>query len=148
MATHFFPSAYTLTAPLVIGPRLTPALIIALNTDIYGTISAEIVGFDEGPRARLSYMIDTSFGSAAYEAADLSVAPLYADDTPGDIVRRGIATICSFLVAEAEGYQATMGAEEPADGWYFDARVAEWAYLNADELSLAEMQLRGEAEED
>jgi hypothetical protein len=133
---------YVLTAPLSIGPRLMPSIAIDPGRETGGRLSAEIIGYDEGPRARIAYFID--FPGGEYYGNDISVSPLYADHTPGEIIREGIAVLCSFLAAEAESYQATMGASEPADGWLFSATVAEWAYLNSDELAMAGMELRGE----
>lgn len=139
---------YALTAPLCIGPRLMPAVIVAQDTDTYGTISAQISGYDERPRprAKISYFID--FPGGEYYGNDISVSPLYTDDKPGEIIRRGMATLCGFLTAEAEAYRATMGEHEPADGfWLFSAEVAEWAYLNSDELAQAELELKDDNED-
>jgi hypothetical protein len=135
---------YVLTSPLAIGPRLMPAAIIAPGTDTYGTISVEIDSYDEGPAAVIHYFIDTP--STVYEATDVRIRPLYTDDTPSDIAARAIATLCSFLGAEAEGYQfsGNMGANEPRDGWFFSAEIAEWAYLNSDELGMLRDEIEGD----
>jgi hypothetical protein len=134
-------TTYELTTPLSIGPRLMPSLAIDPGSETGGRISAEIIGY-EGLRARVSYFID--FPGGEYYGNDVRLSPMYTDYTSGEIVREGIAVLCSFLTAEAEAYQATMGAREPADGWRFSAEVAEWAYLNSDELAMVEMWLRGE----
>lgn len=135
---------YVLTRPLAIGPRLMPALIVAQGTDTYGTISAEVFSYEEGPEAIIRYVIDT--GGHEYVRADLTVRPLYSDDTPSTIVRRALATLCSFLGAEAERYTGSgnMGANEPVDGWLFDAKVAEWAYLNSDDLAMLRDEIEGD----
>jgi hypothetical protein len=138
-------TTYELTSPLSIGPRLMPSIAIDPGSETGGRISAEISGYDEGPRARISYFID--FPGGEYYGNDIRLSPLYIDYTPGVIVREGIATLCGFLMAEAEAYQATMGAREPADGWLFSAEVAAWAYLNSDELAMAELELRGDDQE-
>ena len=135
---------YVLTAPLAIGPRLMPALIVAQGTDTYGTISAEVSHYDEGPSAVIRYVIDTS--GSEYERADVTVRPVYSDDTPSTLVRRGLATLCSFLAAEAEAYAGSgnMGANEPVDGWLFGPEVAEWAYLNSDEIAMLRDEIEGD----
>jgi hypothetical protein len=135
---------YVLTTPLEIGPRLMPSIAIDPGSETGGRISAEIIGYDEGPRAKISYFVD--FPGGEYYGNDVSVSPLYADSAPADIVREGIATLCRFLTAEAEAYQGSgnMGANEPIDGWLFSPEVAEWAYLNSGELAMAELELRGD----
>lgn len=52
----------------------------------------------------------------------------------GRQAREVIASVLSFLRADADSYRRTMGATPPPDGWVFNARVAEWAYLNDSEL--------------
>lgn len=135
--------SYVLTDPLSIGPRLMPSIAIDLGSETGGRISAEITGRD-GSRPRISYFID--FPGGEYYGNDVRVSPRYADGTPGEIVREAIATLCGFLAAEADAYTGSgnMGANEPDDGWLFSATVAEWAYLNSDEITMAELELRGD----
>jgi hypothetical protein len=136
---------YVLNAPLSIGPRLMPSAEVDPGAQTGGRLSAEIIGFEPSGRARLRYFID--FPGGTYEGSDITMSPMYADREPGDIVRGGIATLCAFLSAEAEAYAGSgnMGANEPADGWMFSAEVAEWAYLNSDELSMLGLELDEQA---
>jgi len=137
-------TAYTLTSPLVIGPRLMPALLVAQGTDTYGTISGEIDSYD-GERFVLRYVIDTS--GHVFERADVRSAVCYPDSVnPSDVLRSMMGALVSFLGAEAEAYAGSgnMGANEPADGWMFSPEIAEWAYLNADELSMLRDEIEGE----
>lgn len=126
---------YVLTAPLIITSRLMPGIRVG-----DGTVHAEVYSFEPDGRANLRYVIDYPGGE--YIRADVSVGPMYADD-PTAIVREGIRTVLSFLSAEAEQYAGSgqMGTAVPADGWLFSAEVAEWAYLNSDEISMAEIEL-------
>jgi hypothetical protein len=133
---------YALTAPLIIGPRLAPAVRIAPGTDTGGIITAEILAYGEGPHALLRYAIDMP-GGASYEGDDLKLAMLFTDDEDADIVARGIAVLCGFLGAEAEAYAGSgrMGTATPPDGWLFNPAVAEWAYLNADEIAALQEEI-------
>ncbi len=61
----------------------------------------------------------------------------------GRQAREVIASVLSFLRAEAEGYRRPMGASPPPDGWIFNAVVAEWAYLNDSEFDAVADLLAG-----
>jgi hypothetical protein len=61
----------------------------------------------------------------------------------GRQAREAIASVVSFLCADAESYRRTMGAAAPPDGWIFNAVVAEWAYLNDSELGTVAALLAG-----
>jgi len=63
----------------------------------------------------------------------------------GRQAREVIASVLSFLSAEAEGYRRTMGAASPPDGWIFNAVVAEWAYLNDSECDAVHADLLANA---
>ena len=52
----------------------------------------------------------------------------------GRQARDALAAVVPFLLADAESYRRTMGANPPTDGWIFNAAVAEWSYLNDAEL--------------
>jgi hypothetical protein len=135
---------YTLTSPLVIGPRLMPAVIVALDTETYGTISAEIDHHD-GERYVLHYVIDTS--GETFEGTDLrSGACRFVDGDHDAQLRSMVGALLSFLGAEADRYGAWMdsGDATPAGGWSFGEGIAEWAYLNSDELTLLREQIEGD----
>jgi len=52
-------------------------------------------------------------------------------------------TLLSFLDNEADVYTGSgeMGTAEPADGWGWDVKVAEWCYLNSDALGMARVEI-------
>ncbi|WP_431881849.1 hypothetical protein [Micromonospora chalcea] len=114
---------------MIITSRLMPGMTVG-----DGTISIEISGRD-GDRAAFRYYIDTPAGEL-HAGDDIRSATL-TGQTPDELIRAGMAALLSFLSAESESYQSTMGERAPADGWSFSAQVAEWAYLNADEISMA-----------
>jgi len=134
-------TSYVLTAPLSIGPRLIPSIAIDPERATGGRLSAWITGYD-GDKARVSYFVD--FPGGEYYGNDVALSPRATRLEPGETIREALAVLCGYLTAEAEAYQATMGASEPVDGWLFSAAVAEWAYLNSDELSMAALDLRGD----
>lgn len=128
---------YTLTDPMIITSRLMPGIRVG-----DAVISIELASIDNGEgRARYRYHIDTPAGEI-YTAEDIST-PRF--DGPDRGTREAAEALVSFLSAEAEAYESTMGTAEPVDGWLFNAAVAEWAYLNSDEISCAEMDLNPDA---
>jgi hypothetical protein len=136
-------SEITVAWPLVIGPRLMPAVMFGQGTDTYGTVSVEIDHYD-GERYVMRYVIDT--GGGAYEAADIRSAVCMPDD--GDLsllVRHMTGALLAYLEDEAERYEAFMRSGEPVplSGWSFSESVAEWAYLNSDEIAVARDALDG-----
>lgn len=129
---------YTLTAPLRITPRLMPGMRIG-----DATLSVEIIGHDGG-RNIIGYALD--YPGGAYEAQDVTIPPR-RDDSPESIIREALRTILVFLDAAAEQYAGSgrMGTTEPADGWIFPVTVAEWSYINSDEIAMAIIDLEESA---
>jgi hypothetical protein len=138
-------TTYTLTSPLVIGPRLMPALIFGLDTDTYGTISAEIDSYD-GERYVLRYVIDTS--GETYEAADIRTGVTMPTDDDGALsmtLRSLFGALLAYLDNEAVRYSIWMrsGDAQPSEGWSFSEGVAEWAYVHAEGIGEARMEIEG-----
>jgi hypothetical protein len=137
---------YTLTAPMSIGPRLMPAVIIGQDTDTYGTVHIEIDHYD-GQRYVGHYVIDTS--GETYEATDIrtGVTMPTDDDAALSLTLRSLTgALLSFLGNEADRYRAWMGSgdAQPHEGWSFTEGIAEWAYLNEDEIAMAREEIEGE----
>jgi hypothetical protein len=129
---------YVLTAPLQISARLLPAVRVA-----DGWLSVEAVSW-EAHRLQWSIYIDTPAGEIYAGEAELGTVGAKAD---GDGARQALATLLSFLSAEAEAYQfLDRGNTEPDDGWIFNAATAEWAYCNSDEISIMQCLIEGEEE--
>ena len=58
--------------------------------------------------------------------------------------RGGLASLLSFLGAAAEAYGYTMRTGRESDNaGLFPAEIAEWAYINADEISMAAFEYEG-----
>jgi hypothetical protein len=115
-----------------------------------GVVHAEIDHYD-GQRFVLRYLIEHPGG--LYEAADVrsrvigeADAEAADDDAMSALLRSLMGALLAYLGAEAEAYRRTMGAEPPADGWSFDVQVAEWAYLNIDDLAFMQGELEYDAE--
>lgn len=115
-----------LRSPLVIGPRLLPALRIG-DSWVYVTPEApDLSGALH--RTIFRVIVDTPDGEI-YNDADLNVV---TQDDPSDTVREAMRSALSFLRYEGDRYLS--GPDE--DGWLFNTAVAEWAYQNEDELSI------------
>lgn len=135
---------YTLTAPMIITSRLAPGLLIG-----DGTVSLQILGIEDG-RAVIRTNIDFPGGRWQGEQG----APWTGDQ---DVtIRQAASAALSFLGAEAEAYDSIHGRRsyrcfpgtptEPADGWMFSERVAQWASENSDAIEMAALELNGEGE--
>lgn len=128
-----------IVAPMIITSRLLPGIRVG-----DASISVEIDGYEEGPRAQVRYYIDRP-GADTYTAADVS-APVYTDDRQDGgarILRVGLATLLSFLASEAEAYEYAMRTHTgaPSEGWLCSAEIAAWASLNEDEIAMAGLEL-------
>ncbi len=112
--------------PLVIGPRLLPALQVG-DSWVYVTPEAPDLSGDLH-RTIFRVIIDTPDGDL-YNDADLNVM---TQRNPSDTGREAMRAAVSFLRYEGDHYLS--GPDE--DGWLFNTAVAEWAYQNESELSL------------
>ena len=125
-----------LSTPLIITPRLLPGICIS-----DATVSVEAIGIVDG-HVRWNIFIDRP-GMPEYADPDsLGSGRGQLPDSAG--TRSAIASVLSFLSAEAEGYRCTMGVSEPVDGWIFNADIAEWAYLNEDEIAITQCDLESD----
>lgn len=115
-----------LRSPLVIGPRLLPALQVG---DSWVYVAPEAPGLSETlHRTIFRVIIDTPAGEI-YNDADLNVV---TQASPSDTVREAMRSAVSFLCYEGDHYLHS----PDEDSWLFNAAVAEWAYQNEDELSV------------
>lgn len=116
--------------PFAISARLLPALKI---ND--GWISMEWDGFSSDHRAIGKYHIDIPAGE--FSGNDLK------SGVGGASLQSMFASLLSFLGAAAESYRYEMQSSglkgENTD--LFPAPVVEWAYRNADEISMMEMEI-------
>lgn len=115
-----------LRSPLVIGPRLLPALQVG-DSWVYVTPEAPDLSGDLH-RTIFRVIIDTPDGEI-YNDADLNVV---TQTNPSDTVREAMRSAVSFLCYEGDHYPHS--PEE--DSWLFNAAVAEWAYQNEGGLSV------------
>lgn len=86
-----------------------------------------------------SIHVDGGLLAGSQEESDVIWGPVSNDraDALG-----ALGTLLSFLGSEADRYRSTMGQREPDDGCYhFGPEVAEWAYLNSDELEMAALEV-------
>jgi hypothetical protein len=123
--------------PLFISSRL----MAALKIEGAGTLHLSHVGYTDGGRVRYQYVIEDADGTELESGQDLNSGV----GSPVDYTAT-MATICSFLSAAAEsyGYQMRTGREgENAD--LFSPAVVEWAYQNANEITMAGYDLENGA---
>lgn len=52
-----------------------------------------------------------------------------------------VAALLDFLENDAERYESVAGKAEPADGYGWNAAVAEWCFVNADALAMARHEI-------
>jgi len=135
---------YRLTAPLTVGPWHLPAVQID-HPPTGGWLACDLSW--RGPTHNTWRIVITGYLPELREVVLFDVAEGInhpnRDYGLGRQAREVIAAVVSFLLAEADNYRQAMGAREPADGWIFNAAVAEWAYLNDDELADLAQQLDG-----
>ena len=113
----------TLTSPMVISPRLLPAVRIG---DAF--ISIEPHGSDVDGTIVTTIYIDTP--EFHYEDSTLRMNLIgYMNDD--QFMRDTMATALSFLANDADRYWSIMG---PADPYSYGDQVAEWAYMNDSEI--------------
>ncbi len=129
----------TIPAPLVIGPRLMPALRIP-NV---GTLSIAPDHWESPGRMVFKWAVDDADGKELGEGADIS-SPVFATKPGEDLeatisamLPRALSSLISFLNHDAETYRPNMRPTK--DG--FNAAVQEWAYMNSDELEIAALDL-------
>lgn len=113
--------------PMFISSRL----MAALKLDTAGTLHIEHIAFDQG-RATYHYIIEDADRRVLFEGNELRSGVGSDVDYIGTM-----SSLLSFLESEADSYCRTMGASEPQDGWQFNAKTAEWAYMHDDELAVA-----------
>lgn len=129
----------TLDAPMIVTSRLLPGVRVA---DVTISMQAKDVRRDEtGERLFWRYVLDGPVGPL-YEAEDVS-CPWSGVEPDAAMYREMLRTVLSFLSAEADAYRSTMGGRPPVDGWLFNADIAEWAYLNDDEIANVQFALEG-----
>ncbi len=132
----------TIRAPMIITARLMPGVKVA-----DGYISVAPVTIDGAGRVTWKYHIDTPDGCIGSGQEIRSGACAVPDDSVlSELLPRMAETLLSFLGADADTYAAHMGMSEPTDGYSFGARVAEWAYLNSDEITCLSMELESLSE--
>lgn len=135
---------YTLTPPLAITSRLTPGLYLG-----DGMVSLTILRIEDG-RAVIRTNIDFPGGRWQGEQG----GPWTGDQD--DVIRNAASATLSFLSAEADAYDSIHGRRsyrcfpgtptEPADGWLFSERVAQWASENSDAIEMAALELNGKGQ--
>jgi hypothetical protein len=87
-------------------------------------------GYAGNGRNRFHYFIDSP--DIEYEGDDL---------TGIHGLQEGLASLLAFLSAAAESYRYTMGGHESDNADLFPPEVMRWAYHNADEIGMAEIDL-------
>ena len=126
-------------APMFISSRLMAALRIDEGSETGGTIHISHDGTSREGRQRYSYVIEDAAGTVLDEGSDLSSGV-------GDEADYGkaMATLLSFLTAAAESYEYELRGGDSDNSDLFAPAAMEWAYMNSDELSEAEMELEPE----
>ncbi len=116
----------TLHEPFIIGARLMPALQIG-----GATVSLEVHGY-RGGRTRYRGYVDMPDGSE-HVIDDLS--------GHGDL-QAGFESLLTFLGAAAESYSSRMRTGRAGENEeLFAPAVVEWAYQNADEISMLALEM-------
>ena len=102
-----------------------------------GTVELELAGIDEEARALYKYRITDESAGIDHEGADLHLgARLRPDNT------KAAKTLLSFLMAAGEAYETEGGIDsENLDLFGDDDRVNEWAYVPAEEIEMAQVEL-------
>lgn len=120
-------------APLFISARL----MAALKIDGAGTLHLEALGRDGG-RVTYRYVVEDEQGRILAQGNDLSSGVGASID-----YRATMGTLLSFLGAAAESYDYRAEYPDTSDDLFPDACM-EWAYMHADELAIAHMELEPE----
>jgi hypothetical protein len=126
---------YLLTHPMIITSRLMPGIGVG-DTHV---LSVKAVATD-GHRTTFAWWLDELGKGNLAKGEDIHVSAI-GDDEPGDLARKAVHALLSFLSNDAEGYRHYMGAGEPVDGYAFDPDVAEWAYGMSEEIEAAQLDL-------
>jgi hypothetical protein len=98
-----------------------------------GTLSIEYGKHtDRHGRHTYSYAIDIPALPDGYESSDLSGMGNLQD---------GLKSLLAFLAAAAEAYRWNLRGGDSENSDLFPPEIMEWAYQNADEISMAELDL-------
>lgn len=127
----------TLTAPLIIGPRLMPAVRVGDN------VTGGIISLDPSD---LTWYIDTFDPDTPDVSGGEFSHPRFSDGNDDQWVRSAMGALLGFLSAFAEAHNPRWGGEDHEQWDLFPVEVGEWAYLNDDEISMACMELEGDTE--
>lgn len=119
--------------------RTTEAVAYAFDDG--DTINVRVLGRTESGRVTYGYSVWTN-GAMLTAGNDVHSGVGDAADAA-----KGLDALVSFLGADAEKYMSVMDADGDKD-WIFNGRVAEWAYMHDDELSLLRLDLEDERESD
>jgi hypothetical protein len=119
---------FAIPPPLFVSPRLMVAVQVFAEV---GTIHLEIAGRNIEGRITTRCVVEDNDGRELY----VGDGPSSACGAEPDYLELMRSTI-SFIAHDGEGYRRTMSTEPPEDGWGFNGAVAEWAYMNDNELAM------------
>lgn len=127
----------TVDSPMFISSRLMACIAIGDA----GFVHIEYTGREELPRGRMRYgcVITATGGEPLYEGDGIRSGV-------GDPVdyTKAMATTLHFIAHDGENYHSCMGDWDKADEDHeplFNRAVAEWAYLNYDEITMVAYDL-------
>lgn len=126
-----------LTAPLIIGPRLLPAVKLG-DADTGGIVSLD--------PSDLTWYIDPFDPDTEEASGGEFNVPRFTWQTDEEWVRVAMRSLLNFLSTFADAHHPTWGGGEHRD--LFPEHLGEWAYLNHDEIEMAAEELSPDPEED
>jgi hypothetical protein len=102
-----------------------------------GTVKLELAGIDEDARALYKYRITDESAGIDHEATDLRLgARLTPDNT------KAAKTLLSDLLRAGEAFETELEGNIDSENLdLFDDRVNEWAYVRAEDLEMAQVEL-------
>lgn len=135
-------STIKIESPCIITSRLLPGVAIGKST--ISIAYSDELGDDGRTRYRYYLDLQTDGERIEYTADDIQ------SGCQGGSLQEGLASLLSFMAAcgESYGYAMRQGIElvDSENGELFPADVAEWCYLNSDELTMAAIELEETAD--
>jgi hypothetical protein len=101
------------------------------------TVKLELAGIDEDARALYEYRITDESVGIDHEGTDLRLGPRLTPDN-----KRAAKTLLSDLLRAGEAYETELeGGIDSENLDLFDQRVNEWAYVHAEDIEMAQVEL-------